>query len=222
MRFLPNKEIAMLDRRATRVVWIFLSGVTVLEGWLLWVSFRGRDVDALWRYASKPATASAWIAAAMVAAVYAAYSASASPMIRAHMLRASTWRPYAAIRLLAIPMALVTGYFEEALFRKTLMDAAFNHGASIAVQIALSALVFGAAHAIWGVLAGNLRGAAGAMLATAALGAALGTVYVLGGRNVGPCIAAHIAINLLIEPWLIITAATNGWRTPPIRGSAAA
>jgi uncharacterized protein len=110
-----------------------------------------------------------------------------------------------------VPMALISGFFEEAFFRKTLMDIAQHHGAAIATQIAVSALAFGAVHAVWGVMGGSLRGALGAMLATSALGAALAVVYILGGRSVAPCIAAHIAINLLIEPWLIITAATRSW-----------
>lgn len=35
--------------------------------------------------------------------------------------------------------------------------------------------------------------------------AALGTTYLLGDRNVFPVIIAHIAINLVIEPWLLLS-----------------
>jgi len=212
----------MLDRRATRIVWAFLIGVTALEGGALFASFRGRGLEGALRYAfAKPATAEAWAAAAVLMVLYAGYSASASPIIRRHMVSPSRWSGFAAVRLFAIPMALVSGFFEEAFFRKMLMDVAMNHGATVSAQIALSAVAFGAVHAVWGVIGGNLRGALGAMLATGVLGAALAAVYLLGGRSIGPCIAAHAAINLLLEPWLIIAAATNGWQARPTPRSAA-
>jgi hypothetical protein len=95
------------------------------------------------------------------------------------------------------------------------MDWSMIHGQRIALQIAISALAFGAVHAIWGVAGGNLRAALSTMLVTGALGAALAVVYIVGGRSVAPCVAAHMATNLLLEPWLIIAAATNGWRRAP-------
>jgi membrane protease YdiL (CAAX protease family) len=208
----------MLDSRATPIVWAFMIGVIVSEGAALVFSFR---VKANWftgllHYAATPAgTPQAWALAALVTVLYAGYAAMGSPVIGRHMLRPASWRPYAALRLVAVPMALISGFFEEAFFRKMLMDWAGGH--SVVVQIALSALVFGAAHAIWGVIGGNLRAAAGAMIATTILGGALAAVYIVGGRSIGPCIAAHVAINLLIEPWLIVTAATNGWRRAAVK-----
>ncbi|HXL98673.1 MAG TPA: CPBP family intramembrane glutamic endopeptidase [Rhizomicrobium sp.] len=204
----------MLDRRAKRIVWTFLIGVIASEGMAIAFSFRakGNWAAALVHYTvTPPGTPLAWALAAAVTLAYAAFSAAGSPVIRAHMLRPSTWQPYAAMVGVAVPMALISGFFEEAFFRKVMMDIAMRDGASIALQIALSALGFGAVHAIWGLLGGNWRGAMAAMLATGGLGAALAFVYVVGGRSLAPCVAAHIAINLLIEPWLLITAATNGW-----------
>jgi hypothetical protein len=205
----------VLDARAKRIVWAFLLGVSVLEGWGILASFhRHSDVlRALARFAFTPtATPLAWALAAMIAVAYVAYAAAASPFIGAHMLRPWHWGPYAAVRVAALPMALISGFFEEAFFRKMLMDLAMHHGAAIAAQIAISAAAFGAVHAVWGLLGGSLRGALAAMLATGLLGAALALLYVAGGRSVGPCIATHIAINLLLEPWLIIAAATHAWR----------
>jgi hypothetical protein len=202
----------MLDARAKRIVWAFLLGVCALEGWGLLASFQGRGgiLQALARYAFFPAaTPLAWMIAALIAAVYVAYAAATSPFIGAHLLRPQRWRSFAALRAAALPMAIISGFFEEAFFRKMLMDVALHHGAGVAAQIALSALAFGAVHAIWGLMSGSLRGAFGAMLATGVLGAALAMLYVAGGRSVGPCIAAHTAINLLLEPWLIIAAATQ-------------
>jgi hypothetical protein len=205
----------MLDSRAKRIVWAFLIGVIVSEGGAMLFFFRakGNWFASLFHYALTPAgTPQAWALAALVTVLYAGYAAMGSPVIGRHMLQPSSWGPYAALRLAAIPMALISGYFEEVFFRKMLMDWAMRGGQTVAMQIAISALVFGAAHAIWGIAGGNLRAALGAMIATTILGGALAFVYIAGDRSIGPCIAAHIAINLLIEPWLIITAATNGWR----------
>lgn len=204
----------MLDKRAKRIVWTFLLGVIVAEGLAIFLSFHAKadPFAALMRFTlAVPGTPTAWALAALVTVLYVAFTAAGSAVLRTHLLRPSRWRPYAAMVAAAVPMALISGFFEEAFFRKTLMDVAQHRGAAIGVQIAVSALAFGAVHAVWGAMGGSLRGALGAMLATSALGAALAAVYIVGGRSIAPCIAAHIAINLLIEPWLIITAATRSW-----------
>jgi uncharacterized protein len=205
----------MLDKRAKRIVWGFLAGIIALEGWAILASFRGHGnlARALLHYAAtSQGTLLAWTMALLIAALYAGYAASASPFIRAHMLRPSSWHSYAGMRAAAVPMALISGFFEEAFFRKMLMDFVLHHGAGIVAQVAVTAAAFGAVHAVWGLVGGSLRAALGAMLATGALGAALGIVYLAGGRAIAPCIAAHTAINLLLEPWLIIAVATHGWR----------
>jgi hypothetical protein len=205
----------MLDRRATFIVWGFLIGASVTEGWAILAVFqaRGNLLKALWHYTITPlGTPMAWSQAVAVTVLYAGYSAYGSEIIRSHMLRPSTWHPFALMRLAALAMTLICSLFEEAFFRKFLMDWAMLHGSGIAVQVVLSAIAFGLVHAIWGVAGGNFRAAIGAMTATSILGAALAVVYIAGGRSLAPCVAAHTAINLLIEPWLIMTAATNGWR----------
>jgi membrane protease YdiL (CAAX protease family) len=205
----------MLDRRATRIVWAFLIGASVTEGWAIYASFNphGNLLAALLHYTITPiGTPLSWVLAALVTALYAGYAAYGSATIRTHMLRPSTWRPYILLRIAALVMTLICSFFEEAFFRKFLMDWVMHHGEAIAAQIAISAIAFGFVHAIWGIAGGNFRAAFGAMTATGVLGAALAVVYVIGGRSVAPCVVAHTAINLLIEPWLIMTAATNGWR----------
>jgi hypothetical protein len=208
----------MLDRRATRIVWAFLIGVIAIEGWLIYASFKGHGdlVQAVAHYAfTPPANTLAWICAAVLAILYIAYAAVNSATIREHLLRPSRWKPFIALCIVAVPMALISGYFEEAFFRKFLMDVALRHGQSTAMQVVLSAVAFGFVHAIWGIARGNFRGAVGSMIATGVLGAGLAVIYLVGGRSVAPCMAAHIVINLVLEPWLIITAATNGWGRSP-------
>ncbi len=204
-----------MDHRATRIVWAFLVGVIVAEGWAILMSFPPNRMflTTILHYTFSPAGSPiGWTLAASLVIIYAIFSASGSAVIRDHMLRPSTWGPYAAVCVLAVPMAVISGFFEEAFLRKFLMDWSMVHGQGVASQIVISALAFGAVHAIWGVASGNFRAALNAMLVTGALGAALAIIYVVGGRSVAPCVAAHMAINLLLEPWLIIATATNGWR----------
>jgi hypothetical protein len=210
------KDTPVLDSRAQRIAWSFLVGIITLEGWAISASFRskGSFLAALSHYMLAPgSTPLAWIIAGLVTILYAGYAATSSGIIRRYMLCLPRWGEYAALRLVAVPMALISGFFEEAFFRKFLMDWTMHSGHSVVLQIAFSACAFGAVHAVWGLMGGNLRAAAGAIMSTGLLGAALAVVYVLGGRSIAPCIAAHTAINLLLEPWLILTAAANGWRT---------
>jgi hypothetical protein len=152
----------------------------------------------------------AWEMAAIVFALYTRQTIRSCPLIQAWWLRWHT------LRLLAVPAALVTGFFEEALFRKFLMDyvahQVSNSGWGLALQVLVSALVFGVAHAIWGLARGSMTDAFWAVCYTSLLGGALAVVYLVGGRSMAPCIAAHIAINLVCEPWMCLSAASGAWR----------
>ena len=204
----------MPDSRARRTAWSFLFGVIASEGAALAFLFRakGNWFAAVAHYTvTPPGNTFAWLMALAVTALYVAYAATRSPLIAAHMLHPSTWGPFAVMRLVALPMALISGFFEEAFFRKFLVDWALHSGLGGVLQVAISALVFGAAHAIWGLFGGNLRAAASAMAATGVLGGLLAMVYLVGDRSLAPCAASHTAINLLIEPWLILAAATGSW-----------
>jgi uncharacterized protein len=122
------------------------------------------------------------------------------PSVRANLLRPS-W-----LKLLALGLALVSGIFEECVFREMLMDAARNHGANALLQVLLSAIAFGLAHGIWALFRGSWRAGIGAIVATGILGAALAVVYLASGRSVAPCVAAHCLMNVLIEPGLVLAA----------------
>ena len=148
----------------------------------------------------------AWIAALVIAAAYVAYAARAFPLIREKLLTLNS------MKLVAVAFAIVTGTVEELYFRKFVMDWAAHHSIATIGQIGVSAIVFGAAHGIWGIFAKQWRMAFGAALATGILGGLLASVYVLAGRHVAPCVWAHMLINLAIEPWLILAAASGGLR----------
>jgi hypothetical protein len=85
------------------------------------------------------------------------------------------------------------------------------------MQVLLSAIIFGVVHAIWIILGGKFRAAAAIILATGALGGLLAIVYLIGGRSIGPCIAAHIGLNLFLEPWMVVSSATLSWGSTALR-----
>jgi len=146
----------------------------------------------------------AWLAALTITVAYVAYAARAFPLIRENFFRLDS------MKVVAIVFAVVTGTVEELYFRKFLMDWAAHEGFAAVTQVGISAIVFGAAHGIWGVFARQWRIAVGAMVATGFLGLLLALVYLAAGRHLAPCIWAHMLINLSIEPWLILGAASAG------------
>jgi membrane protease YdiL (CAAX protease family) len=44
------------------------------------------------------------------------------------------------------------------------------------------------------------------MVATGSLGLLLAVVFVIGGRNLAPCIISHMLINFFAEPGLVLSA----------------
>jgi hypothetical protein len=199
----------------TKRAWIILVAILALELIPFTLILAGSRRGVLGRlYGLDPAHALAWVAALAIAVAYAAYAARAFPLIRDNLL---TW---SSLKAAAIPFAIVTGTVEEVYFRKFAMDWMAHHGAVAAGQVAASAILFGAAHGIWGLFARQWRMALGAAAATGVLGALLALVYLAAGRDVAPCIWAHMLINLTIEPWLILAAASAASaprQTPAVR-----
>jgi hypothetical protein len=196
-----------ISKKAIRVTITFLGGGALCESMPLLTLLTNHPLPWLlnWGVGSPLA----WILATLVFALYSWQTIRASSLIQ------DWWLRWHALRLLAVPVAMITGFFEEALFRKFLMDfvaqMATNTAGKLALQVLVSALAFGAGHAIWGLARASLRNALWAALYTTALGGALAVVYLVGGRALAPCIAAHIAINLVCEPWMILSAATGSW-----------
>lgn len=193
---------------ATKRAWIILIVILALElvpFTLTLASSRGGVVARL--YGVEPAHWPAWIAAVVIAAGYVGYAARAFPVIRENFFRLNL------MKCVAIVFAIVTGTVEELYFRKFLMDWVAHQGISPIGQVAASAIVFGAAHGLWGIFAKQWRMALGATTATGILGGLLAVVYLMAGRHVAPCIWAHMLINFAIEPWLIVAAASSASRS---------
>ena len=152
------------------------------------------------------------ISAFIIAIGYIAYTAKAEPTVRKNLFRFS-W-----LKAMGIWAAIVTGIVEEVVFRHLLMDGLMNMGVGITLQIIISALVFGAAHALWVALRGDWKVAVPVVLSTVLLGGLLAGLYVMADRSTLPSIIAHVVVNLGIEPWLILAVVTGGkWDTPAQR-----
>ncbi|MHB8107701.1 MAG: CPBP family intramembrane glutamic endopeptidase [Candidatus Cryosericum sp.] len=149
----------------------------------------------------------AWILATIVGIVYVLYTMRAVPFV------ASMQREISLFKLLGILAAVVGGIVEEVFFRRWVMDMLMSRGFASAFQVAISGIVFGLAHASWTLLAKrNLKSSLPAIISTSILGVLLAITYLAGGRNLGPCIFAHVLINIVVEPWLMLSAVSGKWR----------
>lgn len=149
----------------------------------------------------------AWILAAIVGVVYVLYTMRAIPFI------AGMQREISLFKLLGILSAVVGGIVEEVFFRRWTMDMLMSGGFNPILQVAISGVAFGLAHASWTLLAKrNFKGTLPTIISTSILGISLAIVYLAGGRNLGPCIFAHVLINIVLEPWLMLSAVSGKWR----------
>lgn len=177
--------------RTERIAGAILVGVVVCETIPLVFAIRRLD-----RVLLHPQPLVGVVGALVVATLYIWYSARV-PGIRRHLGNRS-W-----LRVPAIALAVTAGIVEEIYFRRVLMDALQSVGMGPLIQILVSGVTFGVFHAIWG-LWGGWRVVRGAVIATSLLGFALATLYVVAGRVLVPCIEAHILIDLVLEPALVI------------------
>jgi uncharacterized protein len=197
---------------ALKRTWIFMLGALALYAWPLSFLPRGQlgwlgFAHFLGFHAPHSAPLGGWMLAAGVVILFCAASMRGYPLIREHVF------DWGTIKLVAVIFAFFSGVMEEVWFRMLIMNWAQSHGHGPAAQVAYSALIFGGAHAVWGIPARNFKVALGSMIATGLLGGALAFVFLASDRVVAPCIWAHVTINLVIEPWLLLAAMTRGLRS---------
>jgi membrane protease YdiL (CAAX protease family) len=95
------------------------------------------------------------------------------------------------------------------------MDMFMKGGINPILQVIISGVAFGLAHTSWTLLTKrNFKVTLPAIISTSILGIFLVIIYLAGGRNLGPCISAHVLINIVIEPWLMLSAVSGKWRNP--------
>jgi uncharacterized protein len=153
------------------------------------------------------APALAWILATITVIIYVLYTMKALPLVLAKQKEISLFK------LLGILAAVVGGIVEEVFFRRWVMDTLMFIGFSSPIQVVISGIAFGLAHVGWTLLAKrDLKFSLPAIISTSILGVFLAIIYLVGGRNLGPCIFAHVMINVVIEPWLMLSAVSGKWR----------
>ncbi|MGW9564802.1 CPBP family intramembrane glutamic endopeptidase [Prescottella equi] len=146
-----------------------------------------------------------WMGAALVAAGYISYTLWSVPFVREHVTEISP------LKALGVWVAITSSAIEEIIFRRMVMDVLADNGIGAVGQIGASALAFGVAHGAWVLLGREWAIAIPVVVSTTCLGAGLAAVYLLSDRALLPAVIAHIAINLVIEPWLILSAVTRDW-----------
>ncbi len=193
-----------VDSSVQKSAWI-LAAIAVIEGAWVIMNFyvNGAKFIAYLGFApGKSGSVSGWIAAAVVTAIFVVLS------LRLPSVRANLFRP-SLLKLLGLAVAISAGILEEAVFRRWTMNWIMQQGMGDVMQVLGSAALFGLLHGVWGLFGGSIRAAFGATLATGFLGGMLAVVFLLSGRSLAPCIAAHFFINALAEPGLVL-AATRG------------
>lgn len=193
-----DTELSDARHRAFRIIAILSVAMSLVLGF--WFVQGGRDFvqEGLGLTAQALTVPWAWVMAFVVVVAYSLFTVWAVPLSRELMLERS-W-----LKLLSVWASLTSSTVEEVVFRHLLMDVLADLQAHAVWQVVASAVVFGVAHGLWGWLGGRWRAAVPAMIATTVLGALLAVVYLIADRNVLPAIAAHIGINLVIEPGLMV------------------
>jgi CAAX protease family protein len=130
-----------------------------------------------------------------IALIYSAVTAL-NPRIGPHLLEFS-W-----LKLLAIVAAVVAGLVEETIFRGYVMTTLGRMGYGLVVQILLSGLFFALIHFYAFAAPLSVLVVEGF---TFLLGVALAITYVIGKRSLTPVIISHALIDLIIEPWLLLS-----------------
>jgi hypothetical protein len=202
-----EKKKTMTDRRKTACILGAASAITFSPLAMILVGYRIPMFQNLGFERGTIAPPIAWILAAIVGIVYVLYTIWAIPFI------SSMQREISLFKLLGILSAVAGGIVEEVFFRRWIMDMLMSGGFASIIQVVISGVAFGLAHASWTLLAKHdLTVTLPAIISTSILGILLAIVYLAGGRNLGPCIFAHVMINIVIEPWLMLSAVSGKWR----------
>ena len=91
-------------------------------------------------------------------------------------------------------------------FRHFLMSMLQAAGLAVVGQVLISALIFAMVHSVWVLFGAGWRTVLPILLSTFGLGVLMSLVYLASGRVALPAAAAHMAINLVIEPGLLLSA----------------
>lgn len=147
-----------------------------------------------------------WFFTLLIVIGYISYTMFAIPYVKRNLLTFS-W-----LKLIGIWAAIVSGIVEEVVFRHLLMDYLLSIGFPYLPQVLISGITFGIVHGAWVVLRGEIKIALPAILSTTILGCLLAMLYIYTGRSTLAPIIAHVLINMVIEPWLMLSAISGIWQ----------
>ncbi len=126
---------------------------------------------------------------------------------------ASIQREIYLFKLLGIFSAVVGGIVEEVFFRRWIMDMFMSGGfAPILQVIILRHRIWFGTHQLDATRKARLQGYASGDPIDINSGIFVAILYLAGGRNLGPWRSAHVLINIVIEPWLMLSAVSGKWR----------
>lgn len=147
-----------------------------------------------------------WFFTLLIVIGYIFYTVMTLPFVKNNLLTVS-W-----LKLIGIWAAIVSGIAEEIIFRHLLMDYLLSMEFSNVSQVLISGIAFGIAHCTWVLLRGEIKIAIPVIISTTILGCLLAMLYIYTGRSTFAPIVAHILINMVIEPWLMLSAISGKWK----------
>jgi hypothetical protein len=150
----------------------------------------------------------AWALSLLIAVAYILYTFKAVPFVR------ESRSEFSMLKIIGVWAALASGIIEEIFFREMVMDWLMSAGLGNVLQVVVSASFFGLAHTLWFLFRRDAKIVIPATVSTTGLGILLGLLFLISNRNLLPCIVSHILINLVIEPWLILSAVSGAMGNP--------
>jgi membrane protease YdiL (CAAX protease family) len=181
---------------------------TMLGICVLFLRWRGQTLaDVGWR---RPATTrSWWLAVALV--VLVAGGALFGPLGKTAQLL-SDWSFYRIS--LALIMGATAGICLETVFRGFIMTQARDAGMPTVIQVTMSAVLCALVLARFAYGSypthPDFSGVIASTMSSVVLCAFFAVIYVVGRRSLNPAIAAHAAIDMVVEPGLMLLAAVGG------------
>lgn len=168
---------------------------------ILYLRIRNRTLaDIGFRWSS---SIRGWIAAAVLTALYVGLVLIGPLRGHAALAELSLFHFYNSI-----VAGFAAGFCEEIVFRGFVMSELSWAGASRVTQVLASGVLFGLAHVGWAQFAStpDPRILLGAVIPTTILGLLYAGIYLLSKRSLAPVIASHAITDVIIEPWLVLTA----------------
>ncbi len=159
----------------------------ILFGFLLrWLKGQARTLtDIGW---ARPTTLTAILVGLVFAIGYSAFTFT-NPLIGQNAAELSLFK------LAGVAVGVVGAIVEECVFRGYVITELERIKVTIPAQILVSGVAFAVIHVGF-----DLAG----MVITLVMGLVLATVYIIGKRSLTPSIISHVAINVLVEPWLLL------------------